>query len=93
MRQVSNFSSINNILQEEEPTIIDLFCYEEVALSDEEEESQQVQQAYLVTVQCAHCLNLVTFNYWADLPAIRELQQRLFDCVHFVCESCAAELQ
>nr|AYA94782.1 MAG: E7 protein [Human papillomavirus] len=92
MREQDSSAMLKNILIEEEPYIVDLHCYEEVALSDEEEEPQQVQQSYLVTVQCAHCLKEVTFNYLADLAAIRQLQQRLFDFLFF-CDSCGAVQQ
>ncbi|AKG54925.1 E7 protein [Human papillomavirus 204] len=91
MRQENLAARLETILLEEEPNVLDLHCYEEVALSDEEEESQQVQQPYLVTVPCAQCLNVVTFTCAADLLSIRELQQLLFDCL-FLCETCAAEL-
>ncbi|AAZ39521.1 E7 protein [human papillomavirus 102] len=91
-------ATIADIVLEELPDVIDLYCNEQAIDSSEEEDerdcvrdqlAEQAKQAYRVVTKCGMCGQSLRLAVLCGDTDIRRLQELLVNAVDIVCPSCA----
>lgn len=87
--------ALRDLILEEEPVNIDLFCYEMLEELEQEEEPEEVilDPYEIVTFinECGLCHSEIAFSVRAFKSAIRSVQQQvLVGTLQFLCFECAS---
>lgn len=70
-------------------TPIDLYCYEQLDSSDEDDQAKQDIQRYKILCMCTQCYKSVKLVVQCTEADIRNLQQMLLGTLDIVCPLCA----
>lgn len=85
---------LRDIVVNEIPDAVDLYC-DEVLQEDQEEEQQLpdqvIQETYEVSICCGICQQPINFVCLATISAVRQLQELLFGPLSFVCVRCVID--
>nr|AAQ95178.1 putative transforming protein E7 [human papillomavirus 71]AAQ95185.1 putative transforming protein E7 [human papillomavirus 71]AAQ95199.1 putative transforming protein E7 [human papillomavirus 71]QIT07802.1 early protein E7 [human papillomavirus 71] len=87
--------TLKDIVLQLQPEVVDLYCHEQFASSDEEDNrvdgeqpTEPAQQAYRVVSYCGRCCRAVRLVVESDEADIRALQQLLLGTLTIVCPIC-----
>lgn len=83
-------ATLSDIVLQEEPELVNLYCDEEML--EEEEEEEQVQiilDPFRMRVQCGLCDQRIQFYIAANQDSIRQFQTLLLGSLRIICRDCA----
>lgn len=80
--------NIGDLVSQEEPSVLDLNCYEDIPAEEEESE-----YPYAIVLPCGLCDQLLRLTCVSDLSTCTRLEELLLGSLRIVCPLCAIRHQ